>query len=394
MPDTVQSKSPPYFMYFPGNYRWSAAMLGMLSTAVWGAADIAEVDRIGRRLKGVDGSDDAAWFDACIAVADEVRTRAEGYEKTGHRHSAAPMYLRACKYYQMGERFRTPKDQPALAAYRTSVDCFHRFAALGHERIDVAEVPYEGGSLPGYFIHARGTGKAPTPSVVFFDGLDVTKELLYMRGVPDLVSRGISCLVMDGPGTGEAIRFRGHYLRPDYEAAGSACYDYLATREDVDPRRIAVIANSLGGYYAPRCASMEPRFAACIAWGAIWDYHATWKKRIDAAFRTSLSVPGHHIMWILGVDTLEEALSKLEAYRLDGVVQKMRCPLLITHGADDEQVPLVDAEALYRAAGSADKTLRVFTAEEGGAQHCMRDYLSYGVYEMWNWLEDRLKPEA
>jgi len=26
--------------------------------------------------------------------------------------------------------------------------------------------------------------------------------------------------------------------------------------------------------------------------------------------------------------------------------------------------------------GSRDKTLRVFTAEEGGAQHCQRDYLT------------------
>jgi hypothetical protein len=40
--------------------------------------------------------------------------------------------------------------------------------------------------------------------------------------------------------------------------------------------------------------------------------------------------------------------------------------------------------------GSADKTLRVFTAEEGGAQHCQRDYLSLGTATMWNWFEDKL----
>jgi hypothetical protein len=60
------------------------------------------------------------------------------------------------------------------------------------------------------------------------------------------------------------------------------------------------------------------------------------------------------------------------------------------HGADDEQVPLVDAQSLYAASGSPDKTLRVFTAEEGGAQHCQRDYLTLGVAEMWNWFEDKL----
>ena len=84
-----------------------------------------------------------------------------------------------------------------------------------------------------------------------------------------------------------------------------------------------MVAISLGGYYSPRMASLEPRFAACIAWGAIWDYYATWKKRIDASFKTSLSVPGHHITWILGVDTVEQALEKLEPFRLDGVVQQM-----------------------------------------------------------------------
>jgi dienelactone hydrolase len=257
--------------------------------------------------------------------------------------------------------------------------------------IEIVEVPFEGGSLPGYFVPAQNARGKRAPCVVFFDGLDVTKEIQYMRGVPDLVKRGISCLVMDGPGTGEAIRFRNYHLRHDYEAAGSACIDYLETRADVDPKKIGVVAISLGGYYAPRCASMEPRFAACIAWGAIWDYHATWKKRIDAAFKTSLSVPGHHILWILGVDTLDEALKKLEPYRLDGVVQKMRCPFLIVHGAEDEQIPLAHAQALLDASGSKDKTLRVFTKEEGGAQHCQRDYLTLGIATMWSWFEDKLK---
>jgi dipeptidyl aminopeptidase/acylaminoacyl peptidase len=290
----------------------------------------------------------------------------------------------------MAERFRTPKDEKALAVYRTAVQCFHRHVKLTDVQIEIVEVPFEGGGLPGYFVHAQNPRSQRTPCVVFFDGLDVTKEIQYTRGVVDLIKRGISVLVMDGPGTGEAIRFRGHYLRHDYEAAGSACIDYLEKREDVDAKKIGVVAISLGGYYSPRMASMEPRFAACVAWGAIWDYYATWKKRIDAKFKTSLSVPGHHIMWILGVNTLEEALKKLEPFRLDGVVQKMRCPFLVVHGAEDEQVPLADAQALYNACGSADKTLRVFTAEEGGAQHCQRDYLTLVCATMWDWFEDKL----
>jgi dienelactone hydrolase len=387
---TASGKQTPYFMYFPDDYRWSAAVVNMLGSATFGSADIGEIHQVVRLVQGKVG-DDAAWFDACITVAGRVRTFASERETSGHRISAANAYRRAAVLYQMGERFRTPKDEPALAAFRTSVDCFKRFMALTPDvTIESVEVPYGTGSLPGYFVHAKNATGARAPCVVFFDGLDVTKELQYSRGVEDLVKRGMSCLVMDGPGTGEAIRFRNYYLRPDYEVAGSACIDHLEKRADVDAKRIAVMAISLGGYYAPRCASMEPRFAACVAWGAIWDYYATWKRRIEASFKASMSVPGHHITWILGVDSLEEALRRLEPFRLDGVVQKMRCPFLITHGADDEQVPLADAQALYEASGSSDKTLRVFTAEEGGAQHCQRDYLSLGAATMYDWLEDKL----
>jgi dienelactone hydrolase len=383
-------KDPAYFMYFPGNYRWSSAFINMMSAAPYGGSEISELHRIGMLLKDKAPEDDEAWFHACVAVANKVSTHAERFEASKHPVSAAHAYLRAANYYHMAERFRTPKDDIALAAFKAGVNCFHRHAELTDVNIEVVEVPFAGGSLPGYFVHAQNPKSKHPPCVVYFDGLDVTKEIQYVRGVPDLIKRGISVLVMDGPGTGEAIRFRGLNLRHDYEVAGSACVDYLERRADVDPGRIGVMAVSLGGYYAPRCASMEPRFKACIAWGAIWDYYETWKRRIDARFRTSLSVPGHHICWIFGVETLEQALEKLDAYRLDGVVQKMRCPFLITHGAEDEQVPLADAEALYSASGSPDKTLRVFTAGEGGAQHCQRDYASIAFAVMFDWLEDKL----
>jgi dienelactone hydrolase len=386
----ADKNDPAYFMYFPGNYRWSAAFINMMGSIAYGGAEMGELHKIGRMLGGKAPDDDEAWFSACVQVAEGVRGYAQKWDKGGYRHSAAHAYLRACNYYQMAERFRTPKDAIGLDAYRKGVDCFHRHAALTDLTIDIVEVPYENGSLPGYFVHAVNPKGGRTPCVVFFDGLDVTKEIQFVRGVPDLVKRGISCLVMDGPGTGEAIRFRDYYLRHDYEVAGSACIDWLEKRSEVDSKRIGIVAISLGGYYAPRCAAMEPRFAACIAWGAQWDYHATWRKRIDASFRTSLSVPGHHIEWIMGAKSLAEALKKLEPFKLDGVMQKMRCPFLLVHGADDEQIPLADAQKQYDACGSKDKILRVYSAEEGGAQHCQRDYLTLVVAEMWNWFEDKL----
>ena len=123
------AKESSYFMYFPGNYRWSAAFINMLGSAPYGGSDIGELHKIGQLLKDKDPEDDDAWFDACATVADSVRAHAERFEGAAHRHSAAHAYLRACNYYQMAERFRTPKDDKALAVYRTAVQCFHRCEA-------------------------------------------------------------------------------------------------------------------------------------------------------------------------------------------------------------------------------------------------------------------------
>ncbi|MBT3350368.1 MAG: alpha/beta hydrolase [Nitrospinaceae bacterium] len=383
--------SNTWFTYFPEDYRWSAALCGMLSGARFGATEIGELDQVGRRLSKKLG-DDNHWFREWVRMADHVRGLGLAAERKKQSLSACSHYLRACNYYQMAERFRTPKDKLAIDAFKKGVNCFHRFTRLtDRPKIEIVEVSFEGRKkLPGYFVHAQNTKKAKPPVVVFFDGLDVTKELQYMRGVEDITRRGMSVLIMDGPGTGEAIRMRKIYLRHDYEAAGSAALDYLETRKDVNAKKVGVMAISLGGYYAPRMASMDRRFKACLAWGAIWDYHATWKKRIDQAFKTELSVPGHHIQWILNAKTMDDALAKLDGFRLDGVVQKMRCPFLLVHGEGDKQIPMKDARALYNAVGSKDKTMKVFTVKEGGSQHCQRDNLSIGTAYMFDWLKEKL----
>jgi hypothetical protein len=386
----VASRHANWFAYFPDDYRWSAAMGLALGSAAYGGADIGEVDRVGRRLASHVGDDDA-WFREWVAEAERLREWAERAQAAGRLLTVSEVSLRACSYYQIGERFRTPKDEPALEAYRKAVRCFHRFAQLtDRPRIEPVEVPYQGTGLPAYFVSAEGEAQGRRPCVVFFDGLDITKELCYLRGVTEIVRRGLHCLVVDGPGNGESIRFRGLYLRPEYELAGSAAMDYLEGRPDVDAGRVGVLAISLGGYYAPRVAGLEQRYRACVAWGAQWDYHAVWRRRLERNFRTQLSVPPQHIGWVLGVDTIDAAMTRLEPFHLDGVAQRIACPFLLLHGEEDEQVPLGDAQALFDAVGSRDKTLRVYTAAEGGAQHCQHDYLTIASTEIADWLREKL----
>lgn len=381
------------FRYFPTDYRWSHGLLIGLNSAPWGGAEIGEVHRIGLRLQGREG-DDAAWFAEWSAEAAKVEAAGRARLAAGHARTAAAYLLRAANYYLVGERFFTPKTAESNAIYRRAVDCFREAVNLpGSPRIEHVEIPYAGTSLPALLVHAEGAPPGPAPAMVYFDGFDVTKEIQYFKGVRDLVARGVACLIVDGPGNGEAIRFRNLPLIAETESYATAAYEWLAARPEIDPARIGVMAISLGGYYAPRAASLEPRFACCIAWGAQWDYEATWRARfakLAASGVPSLSVPPQHLMWILGVPTQEAALAKLAGFKLDGIVQQMRCPFLMVHGEGDEQIPLAIAQQSFAAVGSANKTFRLFTREEGGYHHCQIDNVTIGVHAMWDWIEDVL----
>jgi dienelactone hydrolase len=381
-----------WFTYFPDNYRWSAGLIIALGTAPWGSSDLGEVDRVGKRLKGKVG-DDEAWFTEWTRMGEELETLAREASSQKRYTTASGFNFRACMYYQTGERFRQPKDARALHAYRRAVSCFQEAARyLEHPSIESVEIPYEGGqSLPALLVKSSAAEKGPLPVVIFFDGLDVTKEFCYFWGVRDLVRRGLACLIVDGPGNGESIRFRGLKLRHDMEVPAGAAVDYLEGRKDVDAKRIGIMALSLGGYYAPRAAAFEKRLKACVAWGAQYDYHALWKRRVELAYQTALSVPPDHILWVLGADSMEDALRRLEPFKLSGVVERIECPFLLVHGEEDAQVSLADAKACFEAVGSKDKTLRVFTRTEGGSQHCQNDRLGVAIPFMHDWLAEKLK---
>jgi alpha-beta hydrolase superfamily lysophospholipase len=100
--------------------------------------------------------------------------------------------------------------------------------------------------------------------------------------------------------------------------------------------------------------------------------------------------PQAHALFVMGARNLDEVAGKLEGWHLDEVAHQIRCPLLILHGQDDAQVSVADAHSLYEAAGAAQKELKVFTAEEGGAAHCQNDNRQLAHDYIGDWLVDTL----
>ena len=277
-------------------------------------------------------------------------------------------------------------DPQKVQTYQQGLTAFKKAMPLQKEPVEWVEIPFQGKSLPALFSKAPGQDRGPC--MVHFDGFDWLKEFSYLLSAEEFRRRGISLLIVDHPGVGEALRLRNMPSGPDTEVPAGASVDYLETRTDVDPDRIGIMALSLGGYYAPRAAAFEKRFKCCVAWGAIWDYGEICRPRLVGK-GTELSVAdwADQFMWVFGKKTLEEAAEIANQFTLKGVADKITCPLLVVHGENDRQVPVSHAKRTIEAAvNSPDRKLKIFKPEEGGAEHCQVDDQAVAVDYMADWV--------
>lgn len=381
------------FEYFPGNYVWNLGVVATLNSG--GLVD--EVDRACRPLRelAAQGSDvgTAQFMAAWREVADQLEEQAGEAEKAGHLRTAGQKYFRASVYVSQAERMQSAKDSGRNVEYQRSVDLLVRSFELVDPRTTKVEVPYtEDGtvtSLPAYF-HDASDGGGPAPVMIVWNGLDSTKEMMVGSGIHhELAARGISTLMVDCPGSGEALRLRGLTARVDTEVWAAACVDYLRERSDVRPDRIGLVGWSLGGYYAPRAAAFEERLALVVAWGANHNWGAVQKRRLEREGENPVPHYWDHVLWVWGETDLDTFITTSEDVHLDGVVERITVPFLIVHGENDRQIPLEYAYRSYdQAVNSPKRELRVFTREEGAAEHIGLDHFPHVISFIADWVMD------
>lgn len=377
------------FEYFPGNYIWN---LGVVATLNSGGM-IDEVDRACRPIREAADRGDAGTGDLLKAwkrVADQLEEQAQADEKAGHLRTAGQRYFRSAAYVCQAERMLSHHDENRIPFYQQGLDALQRSFELVDPQTARVGVPFEGAELPAYLTRATRSDDSPAPTIIMWNGLDSTKEHMYTSGWPkELAARGISTLMVDTPGSGEALRFLGLRARVETEGWARACVDYLETRADVDAERIGLVGWSLGGYYAPRAAAFEKRLRLVVAWGANHNWGEVQKARLDREGENPVPHDWEHVLWVWGEDEVSAFLEKAERVTLDGVVEQITCPFLITHGENDRQIPLRYAHASYaQAVNSPKRELRVFTPQEGATEHVGLDHLPHvGAYTA-DWIED------
>jgi dienelactone hydrolase len=383
------------FEYFPsGPYTWN---LGVVATLNSGGL-IDEVDRACRPIKeAANAGEDAGtpeFLRAWTALTDQLVAQAEDAEKAGHVRTAGQLYFRASNYLAQAERMLAHSDPSRIPTYRRMTELAQKAFDTHSPRVSRVAIPYEGTTLPAYFSAAPATDQGPAPVIVLVNGLDSTKEHMYSSNHwEELAARGISCLMLDQPGTGEALRLQGITARIDTEVWAGACVDWLETREDVDATKIGIVGWSLGGYYAPRAAAFEKRFALVVAWGANHNWGAVQRRRKEREGERPIPHYWEHVLWVWGKDGdehhLDEFLDFADEVHLDGVVEQITVPFLIAHGANDRQIPVQYAHRSYeQAVNSPKRELRVFTPEEGATEHIGLDHLPHVSTFIADWVAD------
>lgn len=378
------------FEPFPGNYVWNLST----NLALMCGGNIGEIDAACRPIReaAARGEDagTALFFDSWVNVAHQVIANGEADEAKGRRLSAGIKYQRAAGYLLAAERMQSRDYAPRWEAYRKGLAMFRKGVELQELGVEFVDIPYEGSTYPALFVRAAARDGRPAPVLVSCNGLDSMKEQIFGAGNPAaFAARGVSTLVIDQPGTGAALRLNGLTGRHDSEAWASRAVDYLLTRNDVDPQRIGMFGLSLGGYFAPRAAAFEKRFALCAVMGANHNWGEMQKRR--QAREGDRPVPHYwdHVMWVFGKKTIEEFMAWAPAMDLNGVVEKIDVPFLVTHGEGDRQIPVEYAHQSYgQAVNSPKRELRITTTSDFEVEHCgadngtvLRDFIADWVGE-------------
>lgn len=186
--------------------------------------------------------------------------------------------------------------------------------------------------LHGWFLKAKGEAKG---TVVFLHGnaQNLTSHVLYVSWLPEA---GYNVLIADYRGYGMSL---GSPTRPGVYEDAAAMWAYARSRPDVDPERMILFGQSLGGANALALAGREklPGLRAVVADSAFSSYGRIGREKI-------LQVPVlGYLLWPFSPLIVSPGWSPRPAAIAP-------VPLLLIHGDRDTVVPYSHSERLFAQA--------------------------------------------
>ena len=311
-----------------------------------------------------------------VARAREERARLAA--EVGHGITARDSYFAASLMYgaAMWPIFEDD-NRELIELNEMKNQCFDNYIDRAPLHIERVEIPFGGSSLPGLLHLPPGFEEGDKiPFVIEFDGMDGFREMTVSSYGDKILTRGFGVLAVDGPGQGESTVRKVKVTIDNFERAGKASLDYLLARSEVNPDQICIYGVSMGSYWVPRILAYDQRYlAAAVAMVC----HEPGMKTIFNSAAPSFKM---RYMWMTGVMDEEEFDKFSEKLSLEGLGRRIRTPLLIAAGEDDELSPIEYTYKFYDEV-SAPKVLIVY----GGERHDISN--PYAKEEIADWFRDR-----
>lgn len=353
--------------FWPERDDLSAEFTRLLAAAQDGGATIAECLLIARRIRR---GDEVSWHGEWKNLAETNRARGDAALAAGHVVTAQRNWLRAINYYNAAALPLDASDARRRDAVLAMQDCAQSYLRARDPAGEVVTLPWSAGhDLQGYFLPAPSTGR-PMPAVICIGEPGHRKEEFLSKLAPYARERGLSMLAVDlfggqGDDVLEQILRRRHV-----ETSIAAVMDYLCSRADVDFGRVAILADGWSWSFVARAVQHEPRLAAAVCDGGLWDLH-------ERAFMTSRMM-------------LSDA-SLIPAPEAALIARNIGCPVLITLGEDGWlKADRASRMVQQSRGGRPDITLKVFRAEETAAAQGHADNPGLANEYIFDWIASRL----
>jgi esterase FrsA len=277
-----------------------------------------------------------AWAAAFIAVGDryDACARGEGNDPAARRADTRT----AWRWYAFA-RWPVANSAQKHLAHAKAKAAFARYAAMVSPGIEAVEIPFEGKVIHAHLQLPPGAG--PAPLVMSIGGVDSWRDVVAMANRP-FVDAGMGSLALDMPGTADAAMRN----EPGAERLFSAVLDWVATRPDIDARRVVVRGQSWGGYWAARVAYHEAaRLCGAVDQGgpAAGYFSRAWQEQ-SLKSKEYLFDFVQSRLFIWGQPSVEVALDWLPGMSLEqgGLIDKKTPPMLVINGVRDTQTPIGD----------------------------------------------------
>ena len=285
-----------------------------------------------RRVRSVRDWD-VAWTWAAQRFLGEGRV----HQRVGRNDAAALSQQHAALAYHLAGMlvFDDPRKIRALRASASSL--YARSLPLLRPAVRRLEAPWRTTHLPGYLALPENTPDA-APLVVLLNGTSTSKEETLSWGGAFL-DQGLAVLALDWPGSGESS------LQvpptPDCDDFMEGVIALVSGEPAIDATRIGLVGFSLGGAVAALAAANDRRVGAIVAVTPPFDSRP-WFAQAQPLLRRRLAT-------IAGG---EEHLTRLTTgFALPGIIERVRCPVLVFGAGRDLIVPPEEAIRFCVAAG-------------------------------------------